>query len=414
MNKYYNINLRIIAIISSFFLVACEPKLDGTNRNTMDESIKKVALKLPEKKLRDFEKCVFCILKNEEYTNALKILDNLTVDDVIALGTLKQEIVDNGKKLKSEKSSLEAFNTEIKHYKELRTNYENIIKAILDKRINFDDIFNKSSKLKNLLNNSPKEIADRISIDLSTYIYWLENEKLFDALIEKPKLIEDISDVEEWEQKTISIYDSLNSIEILKCNEQPIDNYSNKICFLVKNSNKKPVYELTFSIKAHGTEFKETFDLKNDPIMPGKTKEIFVKYDLYKPKTADKISAKCISINFSSDYHGLGISVFDAYGPIELDIYDSTHKLREISYEDIARKKMLTEIISKLVSEQQRIIDSYYPEYIKYLKRKSDRCISKTAELEELRAISIKEIGEIESVYNQLESKYADMLSKLK
>ena len=227
MNKYYNINLRIIAIISSFFLVACEPKLDGTNRNTMDESIKKVALKLPEKKLRDFEKCVFCILKNEEYANALKILDNLTVDDVIALGTLKQEIVDNGKKLKSEKSSLEAFNTEIKHYKELRTNYENIIKAILDKRINFDDIFNKSSKLKNLLNNSPKEIAVRISIDLSTYIYWLENEKLFDALIEKPKLIEDISDVEEWEQKTISIYDSLNSIEILKCNEQPIDNYSN-------------------------------------------------------------------------------------------------------------------------------------------------------------------------------------------
>ena len=81
----------------------------------MDESIKKVALKLPEKKLRDFEKCVFCILKNEEYANALKILDNLTVDDVIALGTLKQEIVDNGKKLKSEKSSLEAFNTEIKH-----------------------------------------------------------------------------------------------------------------------------------------------------------------------------------------------------------------------------------------------------------------------------------------------------------
>ena len=110
----------------------------------------------------------------------------------------------------------------------------------------------------------------------------------------------------------------------------------------------------------------------------------------------------------------MGISVFDAYGPIELDIYDSTHKLREISYEDIARKKMLTEIISKLVSEQQRIIDSYYPEYIKYLKRKSDRCISKTAELEELRATSIKEIGEIESVYNQLESKYADMLIKLK
>lgn len=418
MPKYYNTNILILIIVLSlsFFLVACEPKLDGTNRNTMDESIKTISSKLPETKLRNFEKCVFCILKNEEYLKALQILDGLTVDEVITLGSLKQEAVDKKSELESKKTNLENINANITFYQESRVAYEHIIKAILEKKIDFSDIYYKSDKFKNVCNQSSEDLYNHICVDTSFYINMLKNNKLVNALIRRTELSKDISRIEEWERKTISIYDSLNLIKILKYKVQPIDRFNAKIYFLIENSHKKPVYALSFSLTTHSKVFPLFFDLKNAPIMPGESKEIFAKSELYDAKPSDKISAKCIYIDFSSDktsdFSKNKISKSDVFRPLEMEIYiGSTYALKDISYEDIARKKIISEKISKLIVEQQRIIDNYYPEFIEYLKKILERCISKFGELEQLRTTCIKEIGEIESVYNKIESKYSDLIN---